>query len=212
MLNKRLKEARAELKYSQKYVAEKLYISQQAYAKYETGAAKPNPDMLLRIAELFNVSVDYLVGMTDEKPLSAPVQQIIELNHQNVYMIPVYENAAAGFGALASDEVIDYTPLYIGSPSEATETICIKVTGDSMYPKIENGDIVQVHKQTSVDNGSVAVVLLDGDEGLVKKIYYGADWIELHSFNPMYKTMRFNGRDVERVRVVGLVKKVIKEI
>ena len=68
------------------------------------------------------------------------------------------------------------------------------------------------NKQTSVDSGSVAVVLLDGDEGLVKKVFYGADWIELHSINPMYPPVRFDGPDVMRIQVVGLVKKVIKEI
>ena len=81
-----------------------------------------------------------------------------------------------------------------------------------MFPTIDDGDIIQVHKQTSVDSGSVAVVLIDGEEALVKKVVYGKEWIELHSFNPMYKIMRFNGRDVLRVRVVGLVKKVTKEI
>ena len=127
-------------------------------------------------------------------------------------MIPLYENAAAGFGTLAIDNVVDYIPLYISSPGEAAETICIRVRGDSMFPTIDDGDIIQVHKQTSVDSGSVAVVLIDGEEALVKKVVYGKEWIELHSFNPMYKIMRFNGRDVLRVRVVGLVKKVTKEI
>ena len=116
------------------------------------------------------------------------------------------------FGAFAADKVVGRTPLYIRSSSEAAETICVKVAGDSMYPKIENGDIVQVHKQTSVDSGSIAVVLLDGDEGLVKKIVYGPDWIQLQSINPMYPPMIFEGLEVERIQVVGLVKKVIKEI
>jgi repressor LexA len=79
-----------------------------------------------------------------------------------------------------------------------------------MYPKIEDGDIIQVHKQDSVDSGSLAVVLVDGEEALVKKVVYGETWIELHSINPMYKTVRFNGADVLRVRVLGLVRKIIK--
>ena len=79
-----------------------------------------------------------------------------------------------------------------------------------MYPKIEDGDIIQVYKQDSVDSGSIAVILLDDDEGLVKKVYYGDDWIELHSINPMYPVMRFEKEDVTRLRVVGLVRKIIK--
>ena len=58
----------------------------------------------------------------------------------------------------------------------------------------------------------IAVILLNGDDGLVKKVVYGETWIELHSLNRDYPVMRFEGEDVMRVRVVGLVKKVIKEM
>ena len=43
------------------------------------------------------------------------------------------------------------------------------------------------------------------DEGFVKYIEYGAGWIELRSANPAYSTMRYEGTETERVRVVGLV-------
>lgn len=206
---KSLLELRKSRNLTQRDMAEILGVSRQAYANYESGNREPDISSLRALSDFFEVSIDYLVGQAECK---APSQQIDVLNRHNVYMVPVYVNAAAGFGALALDEVVDHTPLFISYPSEASETICIKVTGDSMYPKIENGDIVQVHKQTSVDSGSVAVVLLDGDEGLVKKIVYGPDWIQLQSINPMYPPMIFEGPEVERIQVVGLVKKVIKEI
>lgn len=52
--------------------------------------------------------------------------------------------------------------------------------------------------------------LLDGDEGLIKKVVYGDDWIELHSINPYYPPRRFEGEEVLRIRVVGLVKGVFR--
>ena len=125
-------------------------------------------------------------------------------------MIPVFENVSAGFGTMAIDQIIDYEPLHISCAAEAKETILIKVIGDSMFPKIEDGDLIQVHKQTSVDSGSIAVIMIDGEDTLVKKIIYGETWIELHSINPMYKTIRFNYQDVLRVQILGLVKKIIK--
>lgn len=189
-------------------VCAELGYSRAIATKWKSGAV-PRDTTLTKIAEYFEITVPELLG---EEPARTPDDSLSLMEQRNVHMVPVYENAAAGFGALAIDNVVDYIPLYIAAPSEAAETICIKVRGDSMYPTIDNGDIIQVHKQTSVDSGSVAVVLLDGEDALVKKVVYGRDWIELHSFNPMYKTMRFNGRDVLRVRVVGLVKKVIKEI
>ena len=191
-------------------VCQKLGLSNAAFSKW-TDESVPRKATLMKIADYFGITVEQLLA-EPEQPARTPDDRLSLMEQRNVHMVPVYENAAAGFGALAIDNVIDYMPLYISSPSEAAETICIKVRGDSMFPTIDNGDIIQVRKQTGVDSGAVAVVLLDGEEALVKKVIYGRDWIELHSFNPMYKTMRVNGRDVERVRVVGLVKKVIKEI
>ena len=137
---------------------------------------------------------------------------VVFLEEKNIHMIPVFETVSAGFGAIAHDDIIDYTPLYFHSSAEASETICIRVKGDSMYPKIEENDIIAVRKQDSVDSGTIAVVLLDGEEGLVKRVEYGVGWVELHSINPMYKTMRFEGTDILRLRILGAVKKIIKSV
>ena len=60
MFKDRLRERRKELKMSQRELAEKLFVSQQAIAKWETDKATPNPDMLAKLSEILGVSVDYL--------------------------------------------------------------------------------------------------------------------------------------------------------
>lgn len=177
--------------------------------------AEPSLGKITLIANYLETTADYLTGKTNKKekaPTAKGEGNAVFLENSKVYMIPLFESVSAGFGAGANDSIIDYMPCYISNPSEVGEYLCIRVTGDSMFPKIEDGDIIQVHKQTSVDSGSLAVVLLDGEEGLVKKVVYGEDWIELHSINPMYPVQRFEGPDVLRLRVVGLVKKIIKEV
>lgn len=175
-----------------------------------TDDSVPRKATLMKIADYFGVSVDYLLG--EETKKEEPPQKLYIEDSQNVHMIPIFETVSAGFGSLANDFVIDYMPLFIANPYEAEDTLCIKVKGDSMYPKIEDGDIIQVHKQDTVDSGQIAVVLIDGDEGRVKKVMYGDNWLELHSINPMYKTERYNGKDTSRVKILGLVKKIIKEV
>lgn len=177
--------------------------------KWKNGSV-PRDKTLKQIADYFNVSVDFLLGNEAEEPKAEA--NAVFLDDKQIYMIPVFESVSAGFGACASGEIVGYEPCHIHNPFEAAESLCIRVKGDSMFPKIEDGDLIQVHKQTSVDSGSVAVVLLDGEEGLVKKVVYGEDWIELHSFNPMYPVMRFEGKDVLRLKVVGLVKTVVKRL
>ncbi len=189
-------------------VATELKISRGSVTSWKNGA-KPLDVTLKKIADYFGVSVEYLKG-EEESRGEEPKQHLVPLDQQNVYMVPLFESVSAGFGAYASNNVEDYMPVYFSNPTEANGTICIRVRGDSMYPKIENGDIIQVHKQDSVDPGAIAVVLVDGDDGLVKKVQYGPGWIELISINPMYQPMRFEGSETERVCVVGLVTQVIK--
>ena len=65
--SERLKDLRKQAELTQVDVAEKLGISQPAYASWERGVKKPTQDNLVKIAQIFNVSVDYLVGNSDEK-------------------------------------------------------------------------------------------------------------------------------------------------
>lgn len=79
MFNERLRKARNAFGISQKDLAKRLFISQQAYAKYETGASTPNPETLAAIAKEINVSVDYLLGQTSN-PAVKPASTAVRIN------------------------------------------------------------------------------------------------------------------------------------
>lgn len=68
MLAQRLKELRAENKMSQKELATRLFVSQQAVGKWETGKATPNPETIAKMSEIFGVSTDYILGRDEKKP------------------------------------------------------------------------------------------------------------------------------------------------
>ena len=65
-----------------------------------------------------------------------------------------------------------------------------------------------VRCQSIVDNGAYGVVMIDNDSGVIKRVIYGKDYIELQSVNPMYPPRRFEGVETERIRVFGVVKEV----
>lgn len=167
-----------------------------------TDESVPRKTTLYKLANYFNVSVDYLLGKEDAIP--ADTTGFTVADQSKVRMIPVYDTASAGFGTTAEDKPTEYIPMSFESEYDAENTICIRVKGDSMAPVINNGDIVHVFKRDFIERGYMAVVLVD-DEGFVKYLDYGTGWIELVSQNPMYRTMRFEGPELERVRVVGLV-------
>lgn len=186
-------------------LSNEIGISPTVFGRWRDGV-KPQSRMLKKVADYFGVPIDYFSD--NEKK---PELNIVELDGFKLYNLPVYEDIAAGFGATAHDYITDYMPLPLKSESEAEESLVFHVVGDSMQPKIENGDYVQVRKQTSVDSGDIAAVLLDEEKGLLKKVIYGADYISLISLNPSYEPIVFAGKDVLRVRILGKVKKIIRE-
>lgn len=212
-IGKRIESARTELNLTQEELAKELGLNKSTIQRYETGQVKKiKIPVIDAMAKILKVNPSWLSDRSENREVAQYINSNAEfLSKNEVRIIPVFETVSAGFGAYASNEIIDYMPLYIESDYEAEETLCIKVKGDSMYPKIENGDIVQVHKQDTVDNGQIAVVLIDGDEGLVKKVFVHDDYIELISINPEYPPKRFEKEEMNRVEIVGLVRKIIKE-
>lgn len=194
--------------HNEKLLLEELHLGKNSFGNWRNGMC-PSPSTIKLIAQFFGVTVDYLVGDTDDRHYRREWQYT---NANHVVDVPVYESVSAGYGVDAHNTVTAILPLYFKDPVEGHNSICIKVTGDSMYPKIEDGDYIVVHKTDSADNGDIAVIMLDRDEGLVKRIELVEDGIVLHSFNPMYPSMSFRGKDAERVRIIGKVTKIIKEV
>ena len=89
----------------------------------------------------------------------------------------------------------------------------LRVKGNSMYPKLIDGDNILCQRCSSVDSGDTAVVLYDGNEATVKQVRYkqGEDWLELIPVNPEYETKRIEGLDLEQCRVLGKVVKIIRD-
>lgn len=211
----RLKQAMSEKKMKSVELANKTGLSKARISQYTNGVYVPKSEAACLIARALGVTEAWLLGMEDkiQRPPRSDISNISEvIDSDKIYKIPVFESVSAGFGAYAADEIVDYIPTIITNPYDVEDTIAIRVTGDSMYPKIEDGDIIIVRRQTSVDSGSIGVVLLDGGEGLVKIIVYGSTWIELRSINENYPVQRFEGAEVQRLRVVGKVQQIIKRL
>lgn len=204
---KRLKRAMDAKGMRASQLAEATGLSKARISQYINGVYTPKSKAACLIADALDVNETWLMG----------VSGVMEREHGNIsevigamYEIPLFESVSAGFGAYAANEIVDYIPTVISNKYDVQDTIAIRVAGDSMFPKIEDGDIIIVRKQESVDSGDIAVVLLDGDEGLVKVVEYGSSWIELRSLNEDYPVRRFEGAEVQRLRVVGKVQQVIK--
>ena len=230
MFAKKLKKLRTDAGLSREELSKALNLSVSAISNYENDIRKPQTDDIWRrIANYFDVSVDYLmsvdnIGDDDDKSLSSsndsndvlhisslhiPVHpNMVELF--NTVKLPIYGEVAAGLGSYADNQIVGYEDIPKEWIRGKEDHILLRVTGDSMYPVFMEDDLLLVKCQPIVDNGNYAVVLIDDENGVVKRVMRGQNWIELQSVNPMYAPRRFEGADVQRIRIFGLVKKSIR--
>ena len=209
-IGSRIRQLRHENHLTQKQLANKLgYSSGTMLVRVEQGTRSLPLSKITECAKILNTTTQYLLSGDDENMGNL---NCIQIDPKKIFPIPIYSSVSAGCGACANDAIEGYEMMIIDNPMEADEMMCIRVKGDSMEPKIGDGDLICVHRQTSVDNGDIAVVLIEETDGVVKQVVYGPDWIELHSFNPKYPVRRFEKADILKLRVIGKVKKAIKTL
>lgn len=194
MFAERLKELRKMRRFSQHALAERLGISQQAVGKWETGKSTPDPATLREIADIFEVSVDLLLGRELIPPASAGAAGEV--------LLPILGTVRAGYGALAFQEYRGTEPASVHSPEEYFYLV---VSGDSMEPRISSGDLALVHRQPDVESGELAVVLVDGEEGTLKRVVKRDGAVILQPFNQSYQPQIFMGEELSQLTIVGKV-------
>lgn len=118
--------------------------------------------------------------------------------------IPVLGRVAAGIPIDAIEEIIDWEDISADMAAGGAEYFGLQIKGDSMEPKISDGDIVIVRKQPDVDSGEIAVVLVNGDDATVKRVKKSAAGITLISNNPAYDPMFYSNEDIEKLPVAIL--------
>lgn len=202
-------------------VARATKIHPSTFSDWKKGKSKPKTDKLQRIADFFGVQIGYLTGDTDYKTREDEMKALEEFDKKNNAggslahevdqlrrgtRIPVFYGVAAGIPIEAIDEIVDYEEI----PEEMARTgefFGLRIKGDSMSPRIAEGDIVIVRKQDDVESGDVAIVLIDHHEATCKRVMKYKDKISLISFNPMYQPMDFTNKQVqeEPVQIIGKV-------
>lgn len=201
MFGEILKELRAKTGVSQKKLSEGLHVSQQTVGSWEVNRTTPSPDVMRRIADYFDVSIDHLYGR-DTTVNSKPAPR------SSGVRIPVYGNVAAGIPIEAIENFDSTNPddwEEIDRHTAANgEYFALRIKGESMEPKISSGDVVIVRKQEDAENGDIAIVCVNGDEATCKKIKKTPEGIMLISLNPAYEPMFFTKKQVQTLPITIL--------
>lgn len=184
-------------------LASALGLNRQVVTDWKAERSKSYMKYLPQIADYFGVTVDYLLGKTDNKESKSTRRPGVR--------IPVYGNVAAGVPILAienydSDDPDDWEEITEKMASTG-EYFALRIHGDSMEPKISNGDIVIVRMQQTIESGETAIVRINGDEATCKKVKRTPEGIMLISTNPAYEPMFFSPKQVQElpVEIIGKV-------
>ena len=192
MFSERLKALRKERGISQRALAQRLGVSQQAVAKWEAASSTPGPNALATIADVLGVSSDYLLGR----------ERDFQDGAQDTARLPVLGTVKAGYGAYAFEEDYGTAPAQVRDPRDYFYLI---VRGDSMEPRIHSGDLALVHRQPDVESGELAVVLVAGEEGTLKRVIKKEGAVILQPFNQAYQPQVFIGEELEQPVIIGKV-------
>ncbi|MBQ3119017.1 MAG: helix-turn-helix domain-containing protein [Clostridia bacterium] len=162
----------------------------------------PTTKTLQAVSQALNISVSELMnklgGRKNEENFISPERMVL---------VPVAGVVRAGSGGLAmyedmGTESVDVCTL---SGYDYNDFFYLVVKGDSMEPRLYEGDMVLVRRQASIDSGSYAVVTIDEEEGVVKKVEFDKNSITLVSQNHNYPPRKFSGQEMERIRIIGKV-------
>ena len=189
----KIAEVRKANGYTQAKLAKYLGVARSTVSMWESSTQEPDGETMSRIADLFHVSVDYLLGRTEQ-------------TGSRGRRIPVLGDVAAGIPIEAVQEILDYEEID-EALAVTGEFFALRIKGQSMEPRMMEGDVVIVRQQETADSGDTVVVLVNGENATVKKIKIGPAGITLMPTNPTYDPIYFTCEEVESlpVRILGKV-------
>ena len=194
-----LKSLREEKGLNMKELSRFLDIPYTTYVGYEKGQREPSSDVLIKIADFYNTTVDYVLGATNIRslPSSLDIDNIIPI--PTTKKVPLLGTIACGEPILATENI----EMYIKVDESIPADFALKCKGDSMInARIFDGDIVYIRQQPDVEDGEIAAVLI-GDEATLKKVHKYNNKIVLSACNPMYDDYVYTNEQLDEIRILG---------
>jgi repressor LexA len=200
-VGERVKQARLKAGLNADELAAKIGKDRSTIYRYESNEIEKLPTSIIEpLSRALGVHPSYLMGWeANEGLVDIPAAT-------TGVMIPVLGYVRAGVPMTAVENIVDYEEISKDDAAKG-EHFGLVVKGDSMEPRFAEGDVVIVRKQETVENGEIAVVLVNGDDATVKKFYRSDNGIKLVSTNPTYDPFFYTPDEVDSlpVQVIGRV-------
>lgn len=192
-LGQRIRMRREELRMSQEELAKKTgYRDRSSIAKIEQGINDISQSKITVFAEALRTTAARLMGWGDEIP-----ENILPMPKMN--QVPLVGTIACGAPILAVENIEDYVDV----PEHIQADFALRCQGDSMInARIFDGDIVYIRRQSMVNNGEIAAVLID-EEATLKRVLIFPDHITLEAANPTLAPRSYWQEAMNEVKILG---------
>lgn len=197
VISERLRTAMELRGMRQAELAKRTGIGKSSICTYLSGDYAPKPDNVYRLAEALRVEPGWLMGRDvpmEARPLPHP--ELLSVRRRRIRMLG---DVAAGEPIYADEQADNY----VGVDGELECDFALRVKGDSMSPRLLDGDIVFFREQDDVTDGQIAAVIVD-DSATLKHVYHLANGVQLVSDNPRYPPMIFDAQNSAYARILGL--------
>lgn len=199
MSKTRIKELRLKAHYTQQQLADFLVVDKSRISKWENDVTYPSHDLIEKLAKFFNVSVDYLLRYSE-----VPYRNNLPTA---TVKIPLLGEIAAGIPTEAIENIEEF--VYISEDMAKNGTFfALRVKGSSMEPRIYEGDIAIIRSQSSVNNGEIGAIKVNGDDVTLKKVEFVPGGIKLTGFNPSFTPLFFTSAECSKMPLIILGKLV----
>lgn len=178
-------------------MCEALGVKYTTFTDWVKGNSYPRIDKIELMANYFGISKADLI----EKRNSAPAKNGVTIN--------VLGRVAAGIPIDCVEEIID-TEEITQDMASTGEFFGLQIHGDSMEPRMKDGDVVIVRQQDDAETDNIVIAVVNGNEATCKRLKKYAEGIALISTNPSYEPMYFSNKEIAEkpVRIIGVVKEL----
>lgn len=207
-IGNKIRNLREQRSLTQEEIAEYLNTTPQTISRYEIGDRKTNQDILFKLAEYFKVSINDFFP-----PLSFDNASIADISSDTI-QIPVLGSIKAGTPIEAQEDILEYVDI----PTEWTKGgklyYGLKISGDSMYPKYNENDIVifeHIEDFVSAQKKDCAV-MVNGFDATFKNVTITENGITLVPLNinnsDNYQPIFYDNEQINSlpVRIVGIAR------
>ena len=204
-LNNNIKYLRSIRGMSQQDLADKAGIDRSTISRIENNEITTTVDNAIKISEVLKIPMADLLG----RDLRFDNVEIIDMD-SNTIKIPVFGTIKADIPIESQTDITEY----VGIPKDWTtggkKFYGIKISGDSMFPKYDEGDIVifEYTNDMSIVNGKDCAIMINGTESTFKKVLLNEQGIVLQSYNTAYDIMMYSKEQVKQlpIKIVGIAR------